>query len=142
MSSRLLAMLLAGTALLVGGTFPAAAIEPDAAAKALAAALTKGSNVEATYDSAEVDGGNIDIQGFTIARKSEADTVSFEDVVIESPTEGANGVFQSPRITFTGGTLAGESNGTIADATMTDCNAYLDPTTADASGRNLILPPR
>ena len=29
-----------------------------------------------------------------------------------------------------------------ADATMTACNAYLDPATADASDRNLILPPR
>ncbi len=120
MSSRSLAVLLAGTAFLIGSSFPAAAIEPDAAAKALAAALVKGSKVEATYDSADFDGSNIVIEGFTISRTAEKETISFDEVVIESPTEGADGLFQSPRITFTGGTLTGDSNGTIGEAMMTE----------------------
>ena len=62
-------MLLAGTALVIGGSFPAAAIEPADAANALAAAVVKGSNVEATYDSAELDGSNVEIQGFKITRE-------------------------------------------------------------------------
>jgi hypothetical protein len=119
MSSRSIAVLLAGTALTVCNSVPAAAIEPDAAAKALAAALVKGSNVEATYDSAEMDGENIVIANFTVARKAENDTVTFEEVLITSPTEGDKGVFQSPEIDFTGGTIAGETSGSIGDAAMT-----------------------
>ena len=46
--------------------------------------------------------------------------------MIESPTEGDDGVFDSPRITFTNGTIAGESNGSIASATLTDVTV-LDP---------------
>ena len=40
--------------------------------------------------------------------------------MVDPPTEGGNGVFQSPLISFTGGTLAGESNGTVDTATVTD----------------------
>lgn len=119
MSSRSFAVLLAGTALFLYNSIPAAAIEPDAAAKALGAALVKGSNVEATYDSAEMDGENIVISGFTVARKSENETVTFEEVTITSPTEGDKGVFQSPEIDFTGGTIAGETSGSIGDAAIT-----------------------
>jgi hypothetical protein len=121
MSSRSFAVLLAGTALFVGGSFPAAAIEPDAAAKALAAAIVKGSHVEATFDSAEMDGSNIDISGFKVTRTGEQDTVTFDDVVIENPTDAANGIFSSPKITFSTGTLSGgDADGTIGGATITD----------------------
>jgi hypothetical protein len=41
-------------------------------------------------------------------------------VVIENPTDSSNGIFASPKITFTGGTLSGESDGTIGDATITE----------------------
>ena len=133
MSSRYLAGLFAGTALIVCGSIPAAAIEPDDAAKALAAALAKGSNVEATYDSAELDGSNISIEGFSMARKGEADAIRFDEVVIESPTDSAKGVFESPLITFTGGTLTGESNGTLGEATMTDVTV-LDAAKETGSG--------
>jgi hypothetical protein len=133
MSSRSLAVLLAGTALLLGGSFPAAAIEPDAAAKALAAALVKGSHVEATYDSAELDGSNVDIKGFKVTRTSEQDAVTFDDVVIENPTDSSTGIFESPKITFTGGTLSGESNGTLGDATVTEVTV-LDATKDTGAG--------
>lgn len=119
MSSRLIAVLLVGTAFLVGGSLPASAIEPEAAAKALAAALVKGSNVEATFESAELNGSDIVIGGFVVTRTAKDDKLSFEEILIEAPTEGEKGVFQSPQITFTGGTLAGEVNGTIATGTMT-----------------------
>jgi hypothetical protein len=119
MSSRSIAVLFAGTALVLCNSIPAAAIEPDSAAKALAAALVKGSNVEATYASAAMDGENIVIESFSIARKSENDTVTFDEVVITSPSESETGIFQSPEIDFTGGTIAGEANGSIGDATIT-----------------------
>jgi len=119
MSSRPIAVLLAGTAFLVGGSLPASAIEPEAAAKALAAALVKGSNVEATFESAELNGSDIVIGGFVVTRTAKDDRLSFEEIVIEAPIEGEKGVFQSPQITFTGGTLAGDVNGTIAAGTMT-----------------------
>ncbi len=133
MSSRSLAVLLAGTAFLVGGSFPAVAIEPEAAAKALAAAIVKGSHVEATFDSATLDGSNIDIQGFKITRTSEEETISFDDVVIESPVDSASGVFESPKITFSGGTLTGQSSGTLGDATITEVTV-LDPAKQTGSG--------
>jgi hypothetical protein len=112
-------VLLAGTAVLLCNSVPAAAIEPYAAAKALAAALVKGSNVEATYESAEMDGDNIVITNFSIARKSENDTVTFEEVTITSPTDSDAGIFESPEIDFSGGTIAGEASGSIGDATIT-----------------------
>jgi hypothetical protein len=120
MSSRSTAVLLAGTAFLTLGSMPAAAIEPEAAADALAAALVEGSNVEATYESAELDGSDIIIKEFTVSRAAEKDTISFDEVIIEAPTEGETGLFQAPRITFTAGSLTGESNGSVGEATMTD----------------------
>ena len=134
MSSRSFAVLLAGTALVIGGSFPAAAIEPADAANALAAAVVKGSNVEATYDSAELDGSNIEIQGFKITRKSENDTVTFDNVVIENPTDSDNGIFESPKIVFTGGTVTGDADGTLGEATITEVTV-LDP--AKATGDSL-----
>jgi len=133
MSSRSTAVLLASTALVICGSIPAFAIEPDAAAKALAAAIVKGSHVEATYDSAELDGGNIDISGFKITRTSEQDSVTFEDVVIESPTDSPDGIFQSPKITFSGGTLSGEASGTLGEATITEVTV-LDPAKDTGNG--------
>ena len=85
-------------------------------------------------------------QGFKITRTvGERTRVTFEEVVIESPTEGDNGVFESPRITFTGGTVAGESNGTIGNATMTEVTV-LDPAKVQGGGlsgrRCSSTPPR
>lgn len=120
MYSRSFWVLLAGAAFILGGSPPATAIEPDAAAKALAAALVKGSNVEATFDAAELDGDDIVIENFVVARTSGDDKVTFAKVVITSPVEGEADVFHSPEISFTGGTVAGtDLNGTIAAATMT-----------------------
>lgn len=124
MSSRSFGVLLASAALIFGGSLPAAAIEPEAAAKALAAALVKGSNVEATFDSAELDGDDIVIENFAVARTSGDDKVAFAQVRIANPTEGDTGVFQSPEISFTGGTLAGELNGTIAAGTITGVTVF------------------
>lgn len=140
MSSRTLAVLLASTALLFAASFPAAAIEAKAAADALAAAVVKGSHVEATYDSASEDGGNVSIEGFKITRKSEGETVTFDEVVIESPADADNGVFHSPKITFSGGKLAGDSNGTLGDATLTDVTV-LDPKqdTGGGLGSNILF---
>lgn len=139
MSSRPFGVLLASAALILGGSLPAAAIEPEAAAKALAAALVKGSNVEATFDSAELDGGDIVVENFAVARTSGDDSVTFAKVVITSPVEGDTGVFQTPEISFTGGTFTGELNGSIAAATMTEVTV-LDATKSTSSelGSNIV----
>jgi len=140
MSSRSFAALLASTALFVTASFPAAAIEAEAAADALAAAVVKGSHVEATYDSAAEDGGNVTIEGFKITRKSEDEAVSFDEVVIESPSDSDKGVFDSSKITFTGGKLTGNSTGTLGDATLTDVTV-LDPKedTGGGLGSNILF---
>lgn len=120
MSLRNLAVLIAGVALLSGIPRSAAAIEASAAASALAAALTQGSNSSASFDEAKLEGGNILIAGFTLVHGSAADTLRFEETVIESPSEDGNGLFHSPTITFTRGTISGDATGTIGTATLTD----------------------
>jgi hypothetical protein len=66
-----------------------------------------------------MDGENIVISNFSIVRKSENDTVTFEDVTITSPIDSEKGVFESPEIDFSGGTIAGEASGSIGSATLT-----------------------
>jgi hypothetical protein len=139
MSSRFTGARLAGPALLLAAiTFPAAAIEPDAVAKAIGAALTSGSEVEVTYDAAAQEGGDVVITGFLLTRKPSqesetADTIRFERAVIESPTEDGDGVFQTPRMTFTDGKATGEATGTVASATATDVTV-LDPADVEGDG--------
>ena len=119
------AVLFPGAALLLLA-HPAAAIEPEAAAAALAAALAKGSDSKATYESAAADGGNIVIKGLTISRGADEPTITFAETLIEAPAESENGVFESPRMTFTDGTIAGTSTGSIAVGTLTGVTV-LDP---------------
>jgi hypothetical protein len=59
---------------------------------------------------------------------AEEGTVTFQEARIESPTDSDNGIFESPRITFTGATLEGNASGTFAGATLTDVRV-LDPKT-------------
>jgi hypothetical protein len=99
MSPRYLAAFMSATAL-VAFSFPAAAIEPQAAAQALATALTGGSNAKVTFDGATQAGANIVIQGLSVADTQGDGTVRFNETVIESPTDGGAGVFDSPRISF------------------------------------------
>ncbi len=120
-------------AALAATSAPASAIEPDAVAKALGAALVKGTNVAASYDKAQADGDNVVVDGLTVSRQSTDQTLRFDKVVIDKPTEGGNGVFQSPLISFAGGTLAGDSTGTIDAATVTDATV-LDASLMKGSG--------
>lgn len=139
MSSRISGARLAGPALLlVASTLPAAAIEPDAVAKAIGAALTAGTQVDVSYDSATEEGSDVIITGFLLSRKPNqdsetADTIRFERAVIESPTEDGDGVFRTPRMTFTEGTATGEAAGTVASATATDVTV-LDPANVQGDG--------
>ncbi len=126
MPHRPFSVILAATSFLVAGSFPAVAIEPDAVAQALGAALTKGSNVAATYDAARAEGSNVIVNGLMISRLSSDQTVRFDKVVVESPTQGGSGVFQSPLISFAGGTFSGESEGSIGTVSVTDATV-LDP---------------
>src|SRR5688500_2255094 len=101
MLARLAAALLSGAALFATA-MPASAIEAAEVADALAAALTGDGNAEADYDEATQDGGNVVIAGLTISHAGEsgaADSVSFAETIVESPTEVDDGVFDSPRIT-------------------------------------------
>ncbi len=119
MTLRILGVSLALSALVVAGT-PASAMEPDAVAKALGEALIKGTNVSAKYDAAHAEGDNVVVDGLTVSRLSTDQTLRFEKVVIDAPTEGKDSAFQSPSISFAGGKLAGDSSGTIDAVTVTD----------------------
>ena len=141
MPARLAAALLSGAAF-VATAMPAFAIEPEAAADALAAALTGEANAEADYDEASQDGSDVVITGLTVSHAGDdgEESVSFAETVIESPTEGDTGVFESPSISFSEGAIAGESTGTIANATLTDVTV-LDPDEAagDGPGQAIIF---
>lgn len=125
---------------LVALPLPASAIEPQAAAQALATALAGGSNAKVTFDSAAQAGGNIVIQGLAVADTQGDGTVRFNETIVENPTEGGAGVFDSPRITFNGGTVSGESTGSIGGAALTQVTV-LDPATVagKAPGKGVLF---
>ena len=132
MSFRSFAMLLSGAALSLAA-YPAFAIAPEPAAQALAAALAGDANVKVTFDGATQDGANIRIAGLTVADGNGDGKVRFDNVLVETPTEGQNGIFQSPRIAFGQGTLSGKSNGSVGAATLTDVTV-LDPKEVNTKG--------
>ena len=116
MSPRLLAFLLSGAALFATA-LPAAAIEPKAAADALAKALTSNTHNEAKYAAATQDGSNIVIKDLTITHEpkgaasgddseSSDREITFAETVIENPSDGGGGIFQAPHITFSNGKSA------------------------------------
>lgn len=117
--------LLASGALLLFA-LPAQAIEPEAAAKALTTALSAGSRATITFESAAASGADIVVTGLAATDSHGEDTVTFDTVTIAAPTDGGGGVFASPSIGFSGGTLTGKAKGTIGSATLTDV-IVLDP---------------
>ena len=131
MPSRLLSVLLSGAALIVSA-LPAQAIEPEAAAQALATAIAGGTNAKVTFDSASDDGGNVVIAGFTVADGDGDGSIRFDETVIESPTDGGAGIFETPRVSFTSGAISGESTGTLANAELTEV-AVLDPASIEGN---------
>ncbi|MGH6923163.1 MAG: hypothetical protein ACRED5_05275 [Propylenella sp.] len=133
MSLRSARALLAGLPVLLFTALPAAGLEANAIADAIGAALTKGSRAQATYDAAAFDGENVVIKGFTFTGSTSADSVRFEETVVESPTEDGTGLFHSPRVTLTKGTAAGEPGGTVGSVTATDVTV-LDPATVEGEG--------
>ena len=165
MPSRFSALLLSGTALFAL-TSPALAIEPEEVADALLAVMTQGSGTEADYDEAVQEGSDIVIRGLTLTRggadaaagseaesEAEADTnsadaaggadegtVTFDEARIASPTDSDAGVFDSPRITFSGATLEGDAAGAFAGATLTDVRV-LDPKTVPGNdpGKGMLF---
>ena len=139
MSSRFLAALLSATTA-AAFSFPAAAIEPEVAAQALATALAGGSNAKVTFDSAAQAGPNIVIQGLSVADTQGDGTVRFNETIIESPTEGGAGIFDTPRITFNGGTVGGESTGSIGNAALAQVT-ILDPgaVAGEAPGKGVLF---
>ncbi len=138
MSLRHLAFIWAAAAIAFGS--PAAAIEPEAAAQALATALNGGTNAKVAFDSASQVGSNIVIQGLSVADTQGDGNVRFAETVIESPTEGGSGIFESPRISFANGTLGGASKGSVANAALTEVTV-LDPATVPgkAPGKGVLF---
>lgn len=132
MPSRALALLLSGAALLPM-TLPAHAIEAEPAAQALAAALTGDSKAKVSFESARDEGGNIRIEGLSVADGDGSGTVRFASAVIQAPTEGGNGIFETSNITFSDGAISGKSKGSIAGATLTNVTV-LDPKEVKATG--------
>ena len=132
MPSRAVALFLSGVAL-VAVTLPAGAIEAEPAAQALAAALTGDSKAKVSFDSARDEGGNIRIEGLSVADGDGDGTVRFANAVIQAPTEGGNGIFETPSITFSDGAISGKSKGSIAAATLTGVTV-LDPEEVKETG--------
>jgi hypothetical protein len=128
MPSRCLAILLTSTALVLP-LAPAYALEPEAAAQALGDALVKGTGGKASFDAASMDGDKVVIEGLKITSHDASDTVSFATTTIEAPEEGDRGVFSSPLVEMSEGTVSGESAGTIGSATLTNI-VVLDPAKA------------
>jgi hypothetical protein len=139
MSSRLSAALLSATAS-VALSFPAAALEPEAAAQALATALAGGSNAKVTFDGATQSGDDIVVSGLTVADSQGDGIVRFAETIIENPTEGGTGIFDSPRIAFNNGAVSGESTGSIGSAALTEVSV-LDPATVPgkAPGKGVLF---
>jgi hypothetical protein len=130
MSSRLLAVLLSGAAL-VGTSIPASAIEAEAVGQALVAALSTSGKNKVSYDAARQDGANVVLDGFKLD-SGDGDVVRFAQAVVESPAEGGQGVFDSPRITFNEGAITGESTGAIGNASITNATIF-DPKAVPAN---------
>jgi hypothetical protein len=129
MSSRLLAVLLSGAAT-IALTFPAAAIEPEAAAQALATAIAGDTKAKVSFESASEADGNVVIVGLTVADPDGSGQVRFAETTIEVPAESGEGVFETPSITYSDGEITGESSGSVASASMTDVTV-VDPATID-----------
>jgi hypothetical protein len=130
MHSRLLTILLSGAAL-VGTTLPVSAIEAEAVGQALTAALSATGRNKVTYDAARQDGANVVLEGFTLDN-GDGDIVRFAQAVVESPTEGGAGVFDSARIVFNEGAISGESTGAIGGASITNATVF-DPKAVPAN---------
>jgi hypothetical protein len=133
MSLRTACALLAGLPLLTLTAPPAAGLEANAIADAIGAALTKGSRAQATYDSAALDGENVVIKGLSFTGTTSAESVRFEETLVESPRENGTGLFHSPRVALTKGTAVGEPGGTIGSVTATDVTVF-DPATVEGDG--------
>ena len=118
----------------------AAAIEANTIATALGTALTEGSHVDSAFDSARTEGDAVVIEGLTLSRLDAEQTLKFAKVVIDSPKPSATGIFESPLITFTGGTLSGEATGTIEQATIAGVTVF-DPAKlkSEVFGRGILF---
>jgi hypothetical protein len=132
MPLKLRAVLLVSAALMLPAG-PVAAIEPNATADALIAALARGSDSKGSYAAVKAEGENVVIEGLSLSRGADEPTITFAKTVIEAPAEGDNGVFQSPRMTFADGKVTGESTGSIAAATLTGVTV-LDPAKLKGDG--------
>lgn len=139
MTGRVSALTLSAS-LIVLSLNPALAIEPDAAAEALGAAMAAGTRGTSSFESAAKTGDNIEITGLTLVSSDSGDKIRFERTVIESPSEGGEGVFQSPRISVENGTISGKGTGSVASAMLTDAT-ILDVAQADPDnfGRSLLF---
>lgn len=122
--SRSSPFLASGALLLLA--LPAQAIEPEAAATALATALSTGSRASTSFDSAAASGSDVIVSGLTATDGDGGDKVVFETVTIRSPAESGDGIFSSPSIVFSGGTMSGDMTGTVGTATLNDV-VVLDP---------------
>src|SRR3712207_4985501 len=130
MSSRFLAALLCATAL-AAPAVPAYAIEAEAVGQALTAALSISGRNKVSYEAARHDGANVVLDGFTLDN-GDGDIVRFAQAIVESPLEGGEGVFTSPRIAFNQGAISGESTGAIGGASITDATVF-DPKAVPAN---------
>ncbi|SEP97974.1 hypothetical protein SAMN05216548_10292 [Faunimonas pinastri] len=101
---------------------PAHAIEPKDAAKALGVAMADGDESKVTFEQATMDGANVVVTGLSFAQgETSQGTLRFDKTVIQAPVDGTGDVaFTSPKVDFTGGTIAGNAIGSVESAALTD----------------------
>lgn len=135
--SRLRAGILAVPAVFALFVGRAAAIDPDAAAKALAAALAGGES-GVRFDEASQQGADIVIEGLAFAQPDGTGAIRFSRTVIASPQE-SGGRFTAPSVLMSEGTLSGEASGTIVSATLRNVAfGAADQTGAGAAAPRLL----
>lgn len=136
--SRLRAGILAVPAVFALFVGRAAAIDPDAAANALAAGLSGGKG-GVRFDRVVQEGGDLVIEGLAFAQPDGAGAVRFARTVVAGPQDGGGGRFTAPSVVMSEGTLSGEASGTVATATLRNVAfGAADQGGAEASASSLV----
>lgn len=121
MRVRLKSVVFAAVATTVLLSSPSWAIEPNAVARALGAALAQGRQDAVSFADAFERGGQIVIRDLTIDLPEGAGTAKFAESVLDAPVENSDGSIAAVSLTMTSGTIRGNDiNGSINSAMMSD----------------------
>ena len=120
MTFRAFSAALVASALYVLPFTPAHAQDAQAVATALGTALAGGDAARASFSAAREEGGNVVIDGLSIRQAEGGDTMAFATTTVRDPAEAEGGNITASAIEMTGGTLQGETTGTIETVTISN----------------------